>query len=271
MQWYYSIQQEQFGPVDESTLFEIASQGKLSPEDLVWNSTMGDEWAQASSIETLFSPPTPPEPAPLTVPPPIAEAIMTRSGNTHNRDLMSAARASLDNNWGLAIGATAIYYLITSAAANAIPVVGGLACLIISGPMTVGFSLFFLALIRKQGPEIGLLFNGFNHFGNALGAYLLMCLFILLWTLLLIIPGIVAGYAYSMTFFIIADDPSIGPLDAITRSKEMMHGYKWKLFCLYWRFFGWSILCLFTFGIGYLWLIPYMQTAVTHFYEDIRG
>ena len=74
-----------------------------------------------------------------------------------------------------------------------------------------------------------------------------------------------------MAFFIIADDADCGPLEAISRSKEMMKGNKWKLFCLHWRFFGWALLAaFFTFGIGYLWLVPYMQTSFAKFYEDVK-
>ncbi len=89
--------------------------------------------------------------------------------------------------------------------------------------------------------------------------------------LLLIIPGIIATFRYAMAFFIIADDEDCGPLEAITRSKEMMKGNKWKFFCLNWRFFGWSLLAVFfTFGIGFLWIVPYMQTSFAKFYEDVK-
>jgi hypothetical protein len=65
-------------------------------------------------------------------------------------------------------------------------------------------------------------------------------------------------------------DPAVGVRESLRRSKEMMRGHKWKLFCLYCRFIGWSLLALLTCGVGYLWLIPYMQTAMAHFYEDVR-
>lgn len=117
---------------------------------------------------------------------------------------------------------------------------------------------------------MGQLFDGFQRFGTALGAYLLTGIFIFLWTLLLIVPGIMAGLSYAMTYFIIADDPTIGPLQAITKSKEMMRGHKWKLFLLHWRFLGWVLLCILTLGIGILWLVPYVSTSLAHFYEDIR-
>ena len=93
---------------------------------------------------------------------------------------------------------------------------------------------------------------------------------IFLSSLLLIILGIIAFLSYSMTFFIIADNPSICSWQAMRKSRKMMRGYKWKLFCLFWRFFAWGVLCVLTLGIGFLWLWPYMQTAMAHFYEDIR-
>jgi uncharacterized membrane protein len=98
-----------------------------------------------------------------------------------------------------------------------------------------------------------------------------MILFILLWTLLLIIPGIIAAISYSMTFYILADDNSIGAMDAIDKSKKMMDGYKWKYFCLGLRFLGWALLCILTLGIGFLWLMPYMQVSMAKFYDDVKA
>ena len=73
-----------------------------------------------------------------------------------------------------------------------------------------------------------------------------------------------------MTFYIIAEDDSIGALAAITKSKEMMDGNKWKLLCLEFRFLGWTLLCILTFGIGFLWLIPYMMVSLAQFYDDLK-
>ncbi len=72
-----------------------------------------------------------------------------------------------------------------------------------------------------------------------------------------------------MAFFVIADDEDCGPLEAISRSKEMMRGNKWKFFCLNWRFFWWGLLCMIL-PIGFLWLVPYMQTSFAKFYEDVK-
>ena len=130
---------------------------------------------------------------------------------------------------------------------------------------------FALAVVRSQSLELGMLFQGFEEFGRALAAYLLMALFVALWSLLLIIPGIVAGLAYSMTYYILRDQPNLGVMDAIGLSRQMMRGNKWKYFCLQWRFFGWSLLCLLTCGIGFFWLMPYMMASQAAFYEDLRA
>ena len=128
---------------------------------------------------------------------------------------------------------------------------------------------FFLSLSRNQDAKLEQLFGGFSRFGTAFCAYLLQAIFVFLWMLLLIIPAIIAALSYAMTYYIISDNESIGALDAITASKELMRGNKWKLFCLGLRFIGWSLLCLLTFGIGYLWLMPYMATSFAKFYDDI--
>lgn len=268
MQWYYTTQGQQFGPVDEADLFRLAQQGEITPDDLVWNPTFGDRWESASSVDNLFTPPSPIAPTPEMAGTQPRTSHQERTG-THNRDLMRMARESLHGHWGLGVGVM-VLYLIIDAGVSFIPGIGFIASLLISGPLVVGLSLVFLELARQSSAEVGQLFHGFSRFGTALGAYLLLTLFIVLWSLLLVIPGIIATYAYAMTYFVIADDSTVGPLQAITRSKEMMRGRKWKLFCLFWRFFGWMILSILTLGIGFLWLGPYMQTSLAHFYDDVR-
>nr|WP_321373190.1 DUF975 family protein [uncultured Bacteroides sp.] len=200
-----------------------------------------------------------------------------------NVALMRMAKESLRDKWGLAIGTFLVYTLIINGlqfnysfysnmfGTNLLASTGGLVSLIIGGPMTLGISYFALAISRNQEARFEQLFKGFNNFGTALGAYLLMAIFVILWMLLLIIPGIIAAISYAMTFYIIADNPSIQVMDAIDKSKKMMYGYKWKFFCLNLRFLGWAILCLFTLGIGFLWLIPYMEISFAKFYDDING
>ena len=204
---------------------------------------------------------------------------------TENVDLMRQARESLKDKWGLAIGTFAVYLLIfmvlqgpsilshlTKLFIFPIGLIGltGITAFIIGGPMEVGISIFSLSISRNQEASLGQLFLGFIKFGRCFTAYLLVALFTLFWALLLIIPGIIASISYSMTFFIIADENSIGAIDAIDKSKKMMDGYKWKYFCLCFRFLGWGILCLFTLGIGFLWLVPYMHVSTAKFYDDVK-
>jgi uncharacterized membrane protein len=130
---------------------------------------------------------------------------------TENVVLMQMARESLKGKWGLAIG-TLVVYIIISVALQIIPYVGPIASLIISGPFSLGLAYFSLSISRNQNAKLEQIFQGFNNFGTALGAYLLRLLFIILWALLLIIPGIIAAISYSMTFYILADDHSIGAM-----------------------------------------------------------
>ena len=184
--------------------------------------------------------------------------------------LMQMARESLKGKWGLAIGTLVVYFLIVLVL-QIIPLAGPIASLFISGPLALGLSVFSLSISRNQDARLEQIFQGFKNFGTACGAYLLMLLFIILWMLLLIIPGIIAAISYSMTFYILADDNSIGAMDAIDKSKKMMDGYKWKYFCLGLRFFGWALLCILTLGIGFLWLMPYIQVSMAKFYDDVKA
>jgi uncharacterized membrane protein len=189
---------------------------------------------------------------------------------TENRELMAQARDALDGRWGLAIG-TFVVYMVITVPISMVPFIGWIISIIIGGSMAVGIAIFSLSISRRQDAQLGQIFEGFQKFNVALGAYLLMAIFVILWTLLFIIPGIIAALSYAMTFFILAENDSIGSLDAITKSKEMMQGNKWKLFCLGCRFIGWGLLCILTCGIGFLWLYPYMMVSFTKFYEDIKS
>ena len=185
---------------------------------------------------------------------------------TENNVLMRQARQSLNGKWGLAIATFVVYAIIVSAG-NGVPLLG----LIISGPMAVGFAIFSLNIARNEEAKLEQIFDGFKNFGNTVGAYILMVIFIMLWMLLLIIPGIVMAIAYSQTFFILAEDKEIGPMEALKKSRDMMDGYKWKYFEMSLMFFGLSLLCILTLGIGFLWLVPFMQVSYANFYDDLKG
>jgi len=189
---------------------------------------------------------------------------------TENVILMKMARESLTGKWGLAIGTCMVYFLVIGIF-QVKPMWGVIPVLLVSGPLMLGLSIFSLSISRNEEARLEQLFLGFNDFGVALGAYLLTLLFIILWLILLIIPGIIAALSYSMTFFIIADDSSVGAMDAIDKSKMMMDGYKLKLFRLTLRFLGLALLCILTLGIGFFWLFPYIQVCMAKFYDDVKA
>lgn len=180
--------------------------------------------------------------------------------------IMSSAHESLKGRWGKAILVFVIMIAI-SMATGFIP----LASLIITGPLSLGLAIFFLGYAKGEDREIEDLFKGFNDFGRSLAVYILMVLIILAGFLLLIVPGIILSYGLSMTYFILAENRELSPVDALKQSWEMMKGHKADLFVMSLALTGLGILCVFTLGIGFLWLAPYSQTCFVKFYEAIKG
>ena len=187
-----------------------------------------------------------------------------------NSELRAAARAMLKGNWGKCI-LTCFLFGVIAGVAGGIPYAGIVISLVVTGPLTFGLYKYFLKFKRGENPSLEVLFDGFNYFVTAFVLHLLITIFVLLWTLLLIVPGIVAALRYSMSFYILNDNPNMTAMEAINRSKEMMNGQKGKLFCLYLSFIGWALLSILTVGIGFLWLVPYVQTAMVNFYEDLKA
>ena len=140
------------------------------------------------------------------------------------------------------------------------------------GAAEIGVCSYNLKMMdNPEEAQFSTMFKGFDVFGKALGLRCWQLLLILLWTLLLVFPGVIAAYRYSMAPFIMADNPEISIRDAVRQSKQMMHGNKWRLFCLHFSFAGWHLLSLLTFGIGYLFLNPYLNAASAAFYLEVSG
>jgi uncharacterized membrane protein len=198
---------------------------------------------------------------------------------TSNKDLMTQARQSLSGRWGLAVGTFFVYMLIMSvisstnysAGFDGLKFTGNIAILLLGGAFALGAATFSLAIARNEDAKLEMIFSGFKYYVKTLGLYLLMVLFVLLWMLLLIVPGIIAAISYSMAFFIMHDDPNIKAMEAIDASKKMMYGYKWKYFCLCLRFVGWFILGILSLGIGLLWVVPYVSISFAKFYDDVKA
>lgn len=147
-----------------------------------------------------------------------------------------------------------------------------LGCIFASFPLLVGLVNGFKSLFTDGDDKV--LSNefkiGFGNYWHHVWGMFLNRFFVFLWSLLLFVPGIIKTLSYAMTNYILVDKPELSANEAINLSKDMMYGHKFDLFYLYLSFAGWFILCLFTLGIGFLWLYPYAQAAQVSFYLDVR-
>lgn len=224
------------------------------------------------------------------------------------KDIRATARRNLSGKWPLSIGVAAIVALLGGliAGASFLPEVSkkleaapgwsigmdprllgtifgmalgfsigaillSLAVSLISGTIQLGYAQFLLK--QHDGKDLSFqdLFSQFYRFGQGFAQGFLRGLYVFLWSLLLVIPGIVKSYSYAMTPFIMTDHPELSASDAINRSKEMMNGHKWNLFVLDLTFIGWAILCVLTLNLGNLFLNPYVNAAYAVFYRQISG
>lgn len=140
----------------------------------------------------------------------------------------------------------------------------------ISGLFTFGYLSFFLKISRNEEVTYNELFSKTNMFFTYFIASLLCGIFTALGFILLIIPGIIIALSLSLTFYILLDNPEMDIMAALKKSKEMMNGHKAEYFVLQLSFLGWIIACIFTLGIGYLWLIPYMSVTEANFYNKLK-
>lgn len=140
---------------------------------------------------------------------------------------------------------------------------------ILAGPLEYGLVKVLVKQVKgQQLADFTDLFKGFTEdFAGTLILWLLEYVFIFLWSLLFIIPGIIKSYSYALAFYIKNDDVKKDWKTCIDESRSLMDGYKWKLFCLDLSFLGWYILGALCFGIGTLFVVPYHQMARANFYE----
>lgn len=202
-------------------------------------------------------------------------------------DLKGEALDSLEGKWGLAVGATLLISILITAFSFSVDwgfslifgwqkTNGSLSTNIltffVTGPLTLGGYYLGLNILREKQASIGNVFIWFSEgkrFLKSFLLYLLVNLYLFLWTLLFIIPGIIKSFSYSMTYFILNDHPEYTANQAITESRHMMNGHKMDYFLLCLSFLGWFILSILTVGIGFLWLAPYFYATSAAFYEEI--
>ena len=179
------------------------------------------------------------------------------------QEIRKEALSKLEGNWIPMIGMC----LLT---AIAIAALNWLSILLV--PLLIpGLCVFTLKLIRGAKPEITDLVSTYKNYLNALVAYVLYGVILVVGYFLFIIPGIIFTYMLSQIFYLLADNPQIGAVEVLKKSAEMMKGYKWKLFCLHLSFIGWILLIVITFGIAFIWVGPYIKTANTIFYENLKS
>ena len=213
------------------------------------------------------------------------------------KELRRTARENLMGNWGLSVGAALVAGLLGGSVSGGgninfsfnantvrnlppifwnilLPIVSlagmlGLVCFVIGGVVELGYARFLLKQHDRKELQFSDLFSQFDRFGTGFAQKFLRILYIVLWSLLFIIPGIVKGLSYAMTPFILEEHPEMTASQAIKASMKLMDGHKMDLFILGLTFIGWELLCCLTLGIGFLFLNPYMNAAFAAFYRDI--
>lgn len=155
-----------------------------------------------------------------------------------------------------------------------LPLMGGtyLAMFLIAYPLIVGYANACRTLHVTGDNDVtrNSFKLGFTNYLHVVWTFILMVIKVLLWSLLLFIPGIVKAYAYSQAIYIMVENPEMRAIDAIHKSQEMMKGHKFDLFYLQLSFIGWALLCVFTLCLGFFWFMPYVYTAHAAFYEDLK-
>lgn len=216
------------------------------------------------------------------------------------RELKEEGRLKLRGNWGTAALVCFIIWIITSSLSSIDNIRDSLnsakflglngdfylientttkntlefISFLISGALYMGSSLFFIKLIRNKDALISdmlFAFRDIKLFFKTFLLELLRTLFIILWSLLLIVPGVIASLKYSMSYYILIDNPELSAMEAIDASSKMMNGHKSKLFKFVLSFIGWAILGIFTFGIAFIWISPYYEASKAAFYENLKN
>lgn len=189
-----------------------------------------------------------------------------------NYEIRAKAREALDrsifsSSWMMSLVVVLIVSLILSAASY---ISCGIGTYLLTGPLNVGLSIAFLKLIRRQGKmEISTAFEGLNDFGSNLMVGLMTTVYVSLWTLLFIVPGIIKSYSYALVYYIKADHPEYGWRECLDESERLMRGNRLRLFKLQLGFIGWIIVGSLCCGIGTLWVNPYIQASVAVFYDEL--
>ena len=299
--WYYAREGKPVGPFDKVELLERARRGDFGPDDYVWHPDFGSEWRLARDVEGIFEFPgfgrmlggsggtTP-------------NAELTRKARESLRGNWPAAVGATLVVWALMGIISGLEF-----AANRLHLWwASLISSVLTPIVLVGYLRFHNQLIHQGKADLNELFRGFQSWLAAPVAGLITTILVILWLLLFLVPvvgvafllgirpshvpighgraesvGVLVlllflAYAiwvslrYSMVLPVIADDPAVGPFEAVRRGVRLVRGHYWKLFCFHLRYLGWFVLATIPCCLGWLWALPYYYAGVMHFYNDLK-
>lgn len=185
-----------------------------------------------------------------------------------NSEIRKDARDMLSGKWGMSIVAGIIIIIAESVISEA----GFLITIFAYYPFVIGICITFSHLYKHGEVKIEKLFDAYNsrYYIKSVTTCLLVNIYTFLWTLLLIVPGIIKGLAYSQSTYIISEEPELSAEEAINRSIDMMEGYKMRLFLIMLGEFGLALASMLLLGIPLLWIVPYYQAIYTRFYYELK-
>ena len=183
--------------------------------------------------------------------------------------LMRKARTLLEPHWILSIGVCLVCGLMV-AIPSELNRYGEIVSFLLAGPLQLGLCFFFLNLIKGKETRFELLFEGFKPLVTVLLSYAIITVLTVVGMVLLVIPGIVVALGFSMTYYIIAEDPEISFQAALEQSWKLTDGYKMELLELNLRFIPWYLLGVLCLIVGVLAVIPWHNTTLTLYYEDLK-
>ncbi len=183
--------------------------------------------------------------------------------------LMRKARTLLEPHWILAIGVCLANAVMVAAPAE-LDSYGEIVSLLLAGPLQLGLCFFFLNLVKGKETRFELLFEGFKPLLTVLLAYAIITALTVIGLILLIVPGIVVALGFSMTYYVIAEDPEISFQTALEQSWKLTDGYKMELLELNLRFIPWYLLGLLCFIVGVFAVVPWHNTTLTLYYQYLK-
>ena len=187
-----------------------------------------------------------------------------------NSQIRQESLAAMKDNWGMAI----LIGIIVTTIASLSSVFYGIPTIFVGFPVTVGLAIAFLNLIRGHNKlKIEDIFSTFNekYYWKSVAVILLMNVYISLWSLLLIVPGIIKSLSYSLAPYILADNPDMSANEAIEQSMKMMDGHKGQLFLMVLGYVGLALLSAILLFIPLLWIVPYYNAVFAKFYEEVKS